>query len=250
MAKLSELLKDAGLADEEIVATMSAFKPEAVTAIEGATLRQADYSRNMDALVKTKKELEAAWQTANAEYVRMQTDFNSTKAERDEAARKLAEAETKLAATPQLDPAKYLTKEQLDAQMASYAAGQTAYFGDVLEIVPEHEKLFGTKLNAKTLIQEATAAGKTPNEFWTEKYNVGAKRTEIAEKEKVEYESRIRSEERQKVTAEFLNPATRPLSDSQKPFYDVGPDAKQPWDDTTPTAAETQLVAELANAGR
>lgn len=134
--------------------------------------------------------------------------------------------------------------------MASYAAGQTAYFGDVLEIVPEHEKLFGTKLNAKTLIQEATAAGKTPNEFWTEKYNVGAKRTEIAEKEKVEYESRIRSEERQKVTAEFLNPATRPLSDSQKPFYDVGPDAKQPWDDTTPTAAETQLVAELANAGR
>jgi hypothetical protein len=250
MAKLSELLKDAGLADEEIVATMSAFKPEAVTAIEGATLRQADYSRNMDALAKTRKELETSWQTANTEYVRMQTDFNSTKAERDEAARKLSEAEAKLATATQVDTSKFLTDDQLQAKLASYAAGQTAYFGDVLEIVPEHEKLFGTKLNAKTLIQEATAAGKTPNEFWTEKYNVGAKRTEIAEKEKTEYEARIRAEERQKVTAEFLNPATRPLSDSQKPFYAVGPDAKQPWEDTTPTAAETQLVAELANAGR
>lgn len=247
MAKLSELLKDAGLSDDEIVTTMSAFDAKAAKAIEDATLRQSDYSRNLD-------KLNGNWKTANDEYVRMQTELGATKAEKDEAARKLAEAEAKLASAPApIDPAQVLSPAVFQAEMAKLAAGQTAYLGEVMDIADEHQALFGKRISPNQLMKEATAAGKSPADYWNEKYQVEAKRTEVATAAQEARDTSIREEERKKVLAEYLNPGSRPLRDSDQPFYvpqNGGAEFKNPWDEIGPSAEETNLVSELAAAGR
>jgi hypothetical protein len=210
-------------------------------------MRQSDYSRKMDDLSKR-------WEISNKEYIRMQTDFSATQTERDEAKRKLEEAEAKLATaqtTPAIDTSKFLTMEQVAERERNLAASQMSWMGDVLESANEYESLFGKKISHKSIMQEAMAAKKSPLEYMEEKYNLQAKRDEKVAAEKVTYENSIREDERKKVTGEFLNPATRPMRESENPFWQsTAAEAKNPWDDTAPTAEETALVAALSNVGR
>lgn len=255
MATPAELLRDAGLTDDEIAATLGSFSadPRVAKAFEQGTLRQSDYSRNMDALKVKQSTLEANWQTANAEYVKMQTSLQTTQAEKDEAARKLAEAESKLAAAPTFDATKVVTPEAMQQQFQRYAAGQTAYLGEVMDITDEHQQLFGKRISPNQLMKEATAAGKSPVDYWNEKYDVPKKREEVATAAQDARDSSIREEERKKVLAEMLTPGSRPLRDSDRPFYEPqnsGADYKNPWDETGPSEEEKNLVASLAEAGR
>jgi hypothetical protein len=245
---LEQLLNDAGLSGAERDDALAAFSNEKLgKTLKQATLRQSDYSRKMD-------ELQTNWKKANEEYLRMQTDFGTTQTERDEAKAKLAETEAKLATaqtTPQIDTTKFFTREEVEARERTMASSQMSWMGDVLEGANEYEQLFGKKISHKTLMQEAMAAKKAPLDYLEETYKLSEKRAEKAAAEKVAYENTIREDERKKVTGEFLNPATRSLRESENPFWQsTAAEAKQPWDDTAPTAEETALVAALANAGR
>lgn len=258
-AALAEILDKAGLSAEQRTAAEAAFSIEGLgKVVKDGFMRQSDYSRKQDELRKKEATLEANWQKANAEYVAMQTelaevqaDRESTVAEKAEAARKLAEAEAKLAdaAKNQIDPTKFVSVEDFDRKQREYAAGQSAYFGDILEIAAEHQQLFGTKISPKQLMKECIDAKKTPLEYWEDKYQVGAKRTEIAaaaetakqtEWEKKGYEKRI---------AEEANPATREPRASENPFYvKDAAEGKQPWDESDTPASEQKFLHELQAA--
>lgn len=245
---LEKLLDDSGLTGDERASALAAFSNDNLgKTLKAATLRQSDYSRKMD-------ELSAKWKVANDEYLKMQTDSAATIAERDEAKRKLEETEAKLATaqiTPNIDTTKFLTTDQVEAREKKLAAGQMAWMGDVMEARDEYEALFGKKISQKEIMQKALAAGKSPLDYMEETYQMQAKRDEKSAADKVAHENSIREDERKKVTGEFLNPATRPLRDSDNPFWaPTGGEAKNPWDDTSPTQQETDLVAALANAGR
>lgn len=252
-AQLEKLLDDAGIIGEDRDKAVSAFSVESLgKVLKDGVLRQSDYSRNMDALKKQKDTLETNWKTANDEYVRMQNDLAATQAEKATAATKLKETEDKLAAATQIDPTKVVTPAQLASEMAKIAAGQTAYFGDVLEIADEHRELFGSRLNSKKLIQDAMAANKTPMDYWNETYNVLTKREEVAKAKDDERIASIKAEARKEALAEYNDPNRRPLRDSDRPFYESrdGDNVKSPWDDIGPTTEETNLVHALQEAGR
>jgi hypothetical protein len=241
-----KLLVDAGLSAEEIAETEKAFNPKAIEAVEKGVMRQADYSRKQDELAAERRELEAKWERANAEYQRMFTESESTQAERDEAKAKLQEAERKLSSQPQIDPSKFMTPEQYLEKQREYAQGQTAYFGDILEIADEHRELFGKRISPMELIQKAQEAKKVPRQFWEETYQVTAKRDELAKSREEEKANAIRKEEREKVIAEFSrNPESRPLSSSKSPFYTPEGEGKSPWDDQGPSEAEQKFLGEL-----
>ncbi len=243
MADLEQLLRDAGASQEEIDRTVAAFDPARLDVISKATMRQSEFNREFDRIQKE-------WKTANAQYVQMQNDFTATQAERDaakdeaDAAKaKLTEAEGKI-----VDTSKFLTQEQLDARQRELAQSQTAYFGDILDIIPEHQDLFGTRIKPKEFLQEAIAAGKPPVDYWEEKYNVKAKREEIAAKRTEEREAAIRRDEREKVLAGKVPGTT--LTESKSPFWEPQGDAKQPWDSTEVPEAEARFLSELSTIGR
>lgn len=256
--ELIEILDAAGLTAEQRTAAEAAFSIDALSkTVKNGFKRQSDYNRDKDALRKERETLNAKWDEAQSEYTKMfdsytelTNDLTSTKAEKEAAAAKLAEAETKLAEAQknQLDPTKVLTTDQFAAEQARIQAGQTAYFGDVLEIIPEHLALFGTRLSAKQLIQDAIAAKKPPMEFWEEKYGVPAKREEIAKAAEEKKMTEAETRGYQKRIAEEANPATREARPSQNPFYVAEAQGKQPWDEDAPSAAETKLMNELQAA--
>ena len=253
-----EILKKAKVDDakaKEIEAAIAGVDG-LIAEVEQGYMRQSDYSRKQDELRAEKQRVQDNWEKANTEYLRMQTeleevkaDADSTKAEKAEAARKLAEAEKKLSETPQFDPKKFISVEDFEKKQREYAAAQTAYFGDTLEIVAEHESLFKTRISPKQLIQDAIAAKKTPSEFWEEKYNVAAKRKEISDKAEETKIAEAEKRGREKYIAEQANPATRTMSPSKDPFYIPKDGDKEvtPWDDATPKFEE-DLRNELVQA--
>src|SRR5208282_6872505 len=178
------------------------------TVLDQGVLRQQDYSRKQDDLAARRKELETNWDKANTEYQQMvaelaavRADVDATKTEKDEAARKLKEAQDKLAAAPQFDPVAY--KKEVLEETQKLTVGSQAYGLDALEVCAEHQTLFGTRLSPKQLIQEAMAANELPADYWSKKYNVPAKRTEIdtaakaahdAEVKKSGYDARVAEE--------------------------------------------------------
>jgi hypothetical protein len=252
--ELLKLLDDAGITGDDRTKALEAFSSESLQkAIKNGVMRQSDYSRNMDALKTQRTALEESWTKANAEYVKMQTDFTSTQAERDAAQAKLKEAEDKLAAAAAIDLTKYVPREELGNEFAKYAAGQTAFFGDVLEIADEHRELFGSKISANQLMKDAMAAKKTPKEFWEEKYQVETKRQEVAKKADDDRIAQIKADARKEAMAELSDPNRRPLAPSDRPFYESTSsdgNAKNPWDDLEPTVEERNLVSALQEAGR
>ena len=252
-ATLEKLLDDAGITGDDRQKAIDAFSVESLgNAIKNGVMRQSDYSRNMDAWSAQKKTYETNWAKANTEYNAMLADLASTQAEKAAAATKLKEAEDKLATTQLIDPAKYISVDAYKSDMQKFAAGQTAFIGDVLEITDEHRDLFGTKLNPNQLMKEALAAQKTPKEYWTEKYAVPAKREEVAKTADDARIAAIKAEAKKEALAEYSNPSSRPLRDSDRPFYESsdGDTTKNPWDDNGPTEQEKNLVSALQEAGR
>jgi hypothetical protein len=254
--ELEKLLASAGLSEEEKKTVEAAFSIEKVgKAVKDGTLAQADYSRKMNELSEERKELQAKWDTANKEYIQMQSDLDATKAEKDAAAaereaaaQKLKDAETKLADADKnkFDATKFVSVEDFDKRQREIQAGQTAYFGDVLDIVAEHRKLFGQELSPKQLMLDCITAKKTPMEYWGEKYQVQAKRDTIAkEQHDKEITEAVKSGYDKRISEE-ANPATRQMETSKNPFYTKdAAEGKQPWEDEAPPASETKLLEEL-----
>lgn len=249
--ELEKLLSDAGLPQEQIEATLKAFDPKGLEATEKGILRQSDYSRRQDELARERQTLQDRWKAANDEYQRMQTDYQSTVAEKEEAARKLEEAEKKLKEAPQIDPAKFVSRDDVTKQFQDFAFNSAAYLADVLEIAGEHQDLFGKRVSAQELLQKSVEAKKTPREYWMETYKVQDARDERTKKAQEERDNAIRREEREKVIAEVSKPpAARDFDPSRSPFYIPKEEKSSPWDDSGPTEAETNLLKELTSIGR
>lgn len=257
-AELAKILDAAGLTGDARAEAEKAFNNEALgKVLKDGTLMRSDYSRKMDELAATRRTLEANWDKANKEYIEMQGDLDATRAEQATAAAKLKEAEDKLAAAaavPKADPidtSKFLTLEQIAERERRFAAGQTAFFADSLEAIDRIKELTGTKVTARTLVQEAMAAGKTPLEYAEEKYSLSAKESELTSAARTKEIEDARNEGYNKGLSEGANPATRPLTASRDPFYvpkDGGTEPMHPWDMTGPAPDETALLAELEKA--
>jgi hypothetical protein len=249
--ELEKLLRDAGLPQEQIDSTLKAFDTTAIKAIEEGTMRKADYSRGQDQLRAKQAELQSNWEKANTEYVRMQTDWDATVAEKDAARAKLAEAEKKLNEQPKIDPEKFVSREQWQKEQQDLVNGSTAYFGDLLEIADEHRELFGKRISSAELIQKAAAAKQTPREFWESTYKVPEKRQEIAAKAEEDKLTVVRKEAYDKAVADLSKPpSARELEPSKQPFYTPQDQATSPWDSTGPSEAESTLLKELTSVGR
>lgn len=109
--------------------------------------------------------------------------------------------------TPDRDPetGRFISRDE-GAQAFQEMMRLTSKLGS---IQARHQQLFGQPLT-DSLIEEAMAAGSLDKieEYWANKYNVGAKEAELQARRQAEYESKIREEERQKLMAELaINPS-------------------------------------------
>lgn len=240
---LADILRDAGMTDDQITNSLAAFDPAAMKAVDAATMRQSDYSRAQDDLRKKSDTLQQSWDAAQAEYVKMQQDVTSTKAERDEAAKKLKEAEDRLKTAPAFDADSFRT--EFEKKQRDMAAGSIAFNGDVADALDEYQTYYGKRLKAGEFMKEVITSGKSPSEYLEEKYKISEKRSEIAARERQEQDDKIRREEREKVLAEMTNPATRPLAASESPFI-LNQDDKAIWpEDNASSPAADKLLTEL-----
>lgn len=189
--------------------------------VRGSVLRQADYSRNSAETQRIKAEVEAmqgaleareaanqAWATELVQWKEgAQGNYEKALAEREKAETKAAKAigrlksraaelglnEEELIAeldmanpnpqttqTPPPDTSNFISRTEVQ-QTARDAA---MLDGIVNDLADEHNDLFGTRLNRTALIQEAFSkgGGKSLRQYWEEKYSVGAKQKENAEK--------------------------------------------------------------------
>lgn len=222
--------------------------------MEQGYLRQSDYTKKTQELAARRQTLEQNWEKANTEYQQMLADTTATreeleqaKKEKDDAAAKLAEAQKKLESTTAFDPAK--VSELMANEMKKYAGGQTAYFGSTLKVMREHARLFpNDDLDPEELIKDAMTAGKTPREFWEEKFKVQAKRDEIKAAEKQKELDAARDEGYKKRVSEEANPATRQPKASEIPFYTPADEKADPWDTNTQTKADTEFLEAIQRA--
>lgn len=239
-----ELLKDAKLDSAQRATLEKAIADIDVLAgsvLDNGVKRQADYSRHMDELSTKSKTYDENAAALAEQYNQLVAYTDAVEAERDAAQRALTARLENPTVTPNPAPVVVgaapgsaanpapvipagMTKEEittmLDARARELAAGAQGYYGEIFEIQHEHMNLFGKPINGKELMKEATLAKQTPEEYWKAKYNPDARRTELAKQTSDAREATIRSEERAKVMSEMANPATKPLSDSQNPFYD------------------------------
>ena len=107
----------------------------------------------------------------------------------------------------------------------------------------------GRSLNGMVALRQEALAAKAPNlyEFARKKFDFDTKRNAIAEKQKADAEKAIRDDERQKTLAQHVNPETRQLLPSQRPFLPSAPrDAangkpKMPWQTPAPERRADRL---------
>lgn len=187
--------------------------------VRGSVLRQADYSRNSAETQRIKAEVEAmqgaleareaanqAWATELVQWKEgAQGNYEKALQEREKAETKAAKAigrlksraaelglnEEELIAeldmantplTPQTPPDTSNFISRTEVQQTARDAAMLD--GIVNDLADEHNDLFGTRLNRTALIQEAFSkgGGKSLRQYWEEKYSVGAKQKENAEK--------------------------------------------------------------------
>ena len=130
------------------------------------------------------------------------------------------------------DPAKFVTRDDIKGVAESAGEGLAA----LQDLVMEHAQLFPDRpLRVRDLRKEAVAAGKTVEQYWTEKYGVVAAREKKVNDEREAYAKKLREEgaaaERAKY-ASYGNPDLRPPMPSSFTFTKkVGNEqAKQPWE--------------------
>lgn len=146
-------------------------------------------------------------------------------------------------------PAAVNPKDFVDTKTFAEAFGKT---GDAIaigiDIMQEHRELFGNRLPVKELLAEARAKNTTLENVWLQKYNVQAKRDELAAKAKTDEENRIRADERAKMASEYGNPNTRPPVASHSPFTRdrgaAGEEKNQPWR-KSPEQAQQDRIAKV-----
>lgn len=257
--ELQELLDKAGLSPEDRAKAEAAFSIDGLSkAVKEGTMRQSDYDRKQNELKARRKELEDKWNAAATEhaelydaYQELVKDSEATKAEKEEAAKKLADAQKALddAKKNAIDPDKVLTVDKYAEEQKKMAAGQTAYWAQTLQVLKKHEKLFGADLDPQELIDGALQAKKSPLEYWRGKYNVEAKEAEIAKAAHDKEMSDAETRGYQKRISEEANPATRTLQPSQNPFFTADvPEGNQPWDEDGTPASEKALLEQLQAA--
>lgn len=248
-----EMIDKAGLTDEQKKAAAELFGVDSLTKlIEEDALHQAN-----EAFVADKTKLQANWDRANTEFLKMQervTNYDATEKELTDARKALADATEKLkTANPNIDLDK-LTKditEVVRGEARTLEMGRGAIELDALECVSAHRDLFGQQLSVRQLVQDALAAKKPVVAYWEEKYNVPAKRTEVAAAAHNKELSDAEERGYKKRIGEEANPATRALSPSKDPFWVPKPattEAMQPWEATEAPAEETVLLNELQAA--
>lgn len=101
------------------------------------------------------------------------------------------------------------------------------------DIQDEHRELFGTRINARELRKEALAQNKSLEEVWMTKYNVAAKRTEVAAAAQAARDKKIADDAIAKYRSENENPLTRPASASSNPFTTAAAAKKTGTDGST-----------------
>jgi len=136
-----------------------------------------------------------------------------------------------------LDTSKYVTRDNLVETLKPSMENVGESLATLQDIVMEHAQLFPDRpLRVRDLRRDAVAAGKTVEQFWTEKYGVTAAREKRDTDTKAAYEKRLRdegaAEARKELASQYSNPDARPLVPSNSPFTKrpaTGRD-KQPWE--------------------
>ncbi len=265
-----QLLNDANLAPEartKLEAAIAEIDALAGTVLDNGVKRQADYSRHMNELQEKSRTYDANAAALAEQYNQMVSYADAVEAERDAAQAALRAKQGEPTVTPNPNPAPVvgaapgstptpapvvpagMTKEEiatmLDERARQLAAGAQGYYGEIFEIQHQHQQLFGKPINGKELMKAATMAKQTPEEYWKATYKPDEKREELAKKADDERITKIREEERQKVLSELSNPATKPLADSQNPFYVPAGSATEvdPFSDTETDGDRAMLDA-------
>jgi hypothetical protein len=235
-AWLDELKKAGEVSDEDYKSLATAFeRPKVGEFIKGSVLRQADYSRHMADLQRTKTELAdkerqitdyqaqlGSWKSG------VQEEYNKTLKEAEKLRTRVAAAQNRvrtLATTHGISEDEI--KDILEGETVNPAAGtppgtapaagpDTSQFlrrdeahalamldASIHDLNVEHQRLFGTALpSATTLVQEALAAKKTLTEYWADKFKVAERRVTIQEEEINKRIETARQEERTKILSE------------------------------------------------
>jgi hypothetical protein len=239
-----KLLDDARLDPAERAKVESAIADIdrlAGTVLDNGVLRQSDYSRRQDELRTQGLQYDKNAAALAEQYNQLVAYTDAVEAERDAAAKALADKitpntppkppdtiEVGTMNAPPAPPAPPLppgltradAEAMLAAQARELAAGQLGYFSEVLSIGHQHQQLFNKPLDSAQLIKEAIAAKQTPDAYWRGKYNPDARREELAKSADDKRLADARADERAKVISEYSNPASRPLQPSENPFYD------------------------------
>lgn len=246
----TELINKAGLTPEQKAEAEKIFGiPSLTTLIEETAMHTAN-----EAFSARKSQLEASWNTANEEYKAMLTSTETTAAELTQAKADLAAATEKLkTANPGIDLDKLtadITKVVMEkAGVLELGRGATEL--DAVECVAQHRELFGQSLSARTLVQEALAAKKSPTAYWEEKYGVAQKRSDLAKAATEQHDREVEERGYKKRISEEAHPGARTLAPSKDPFWVPKPattEGMQPWEATEVPADETALLNELQAA--
>jgi hypothetical protein len=158
---------------------------------------------------------------------------------------------------PPFDTSKFLTVDSARPLLDGAGEGLAV----LQDIVMEHTLLFPDKpLRVRDLRREAVAAGKTVEQYWTDKYQVASAREARETKQREAYEAKLREEGRQAAVSElagkYANPDVRPMVSSSSPFTArpaTGRD-KQPWERQDDASADrvaraTQKYLERQHSG-
>lgn len=245
-----DIIAKSNMTAEEKATAEKVFGTESLTtAIEEAAMHTANAAFEAD-----RNKMQQQWDTANAEYVRMQNDTSATAAELTKAKADLAEATEKLKRAGEVDFTKVTDalRTELTDHVNKMQLGRGAYEVDAIECVAAHRELFGQTLSVRQLIEDALAAKKPVQAYWEEHYKVGEKRSEIAKAAHDREIEAAKNEGYAKRVAEEANPATRPLTESKNPFWvpkqGATNEGVNPWDATDAPPEEQALLRELTAA--
>lgn len=168
-------------------------------------------------------------------------------AEADRIAREASDAERQR----QQPQRKYVDE---DTFKGAFEATGTA-IASAVNLARQHEKLFGAdaELDMEVLYAEAKTAKMPVKAYWEKKFHVAEKREEIAKKRAEDNETRIRLDERNKMSVEMglgSNHETRNLMPSNNPFTNrkKSDGDKQPWERGETELAKSRLEKALTKA--
>lgn len=266
MAKLEDVLKKRGYTDQELadLAPMLAnakFRKsleDELTAGEAALSDLDEYDKWFTQEItpeheRLRKEHADALADAAAAKARMEAYQKTTmkkQGTQQDPATQTQEPPAKQTADDKVDP-RYVTTDIFSKTADSMGEA----IANAVDIVSEHMQLFGqsSMLNMNQLRLEAKQAKKPVREYWEKKYNVEAKRTEVAAKAETEKREALKKELRQELMVEFgtSNPNLQPvLAPSQSPFVarKKAAEGKQPWERNENELAKSRIEKAVKNA--